>query len=86
MSDELRLEIVNYPDDESTLAALRTQDGFINPVLQRLVEQAIREYPDMTAPQWLSGIAAIRVIERWLLEHAERAASGPTCTPGGTEQ
>lgn len=65
---EIKLEAKTHEDDDTTLVALRTPDGFIDPDLQHLVEQAIREYPNSDAEWWLGGVAAIRIVEAWLVE------------------
>jgi len=65
--------------DVPLLNVFRGGDGdYIEPELQRRVEAAIREYPIMDAPQWLGGIAAVRVVEQWLIErgHVVRRGDG----------
>ena len=57
-----------YDDDHETLLALRGGDGdYIHPELERRVAEAIRRYPDSDAPAWLSPVAAILEVERWLV-------------------
>ncbi len=69
----LRLRVREYPDDRPTILELRGAEpddySYIDPELQARVEAAIREYPLTDALQWLGGVAAIRVVEDWLVEH-----------------
>lgn len=69
----LHLSVTEYEDDRTSIHALRVQDedggwSFVDPELQDAVAEAIREYPNQDAPQWLAPTAVILLIEQRLIE------------------
>lgn len=72
------LVLVRDADGEDGLAVLYSHhdDGarYINTDLETQVAEAIRRYPASDAPGWLAPIAAILVVEKWILDALAEAA------------
>ena len=67
---DLVLPITTYSDDGASIQALRTpldDYSYWDPELEAEIAEAIREYPDTTAPSWLAPSAVLGIIERRLL-------------------
>lgn len=50
---------------------------YVNTTLEAQVAEAIRRYPNGDAPGWLAPIAAIKVVEKWLLDALAEAVKDP---------
>ena len=74
--ESARLAATSYEDDRTTFDAIHAPEGYVYPELEALVAEAIKRYPNQDAPSWLSPIAAILVVERWLIERAQIDGSG----------
>lgn len=62
-------------EGDSLLAVLRTTDGQFPQELESAVADAIRRYPNMAAEWWLGPVAAIRVVEQWIIDKAQSGRS-----------
>ena len=66
--ESVQLAVTHYEDDRSTFDVIHVPEGYVHPELEALVAEAIKRYPNQDAPSWLSPIAAILVVEQWLIE------------------
>ncbi len=84
--ESVQLAVTHY-EDRTIFDAIHAPEGYVYPELEALVAEAIKHYPNQNAPSWLSPIAAILVVERWLIERAGSVvtpAERPPDGPGGS--